>query len=210
MKTRMYDVTNQRFGRLVALKYKDGKWRCKCDCGKFKWVGVTFLRIGNTRSCGCLARETLAANSAACRLHGMCATSEYSSWEHAKARCFKPKQRGYHNYGGRGITMCKEWQDDFRVFIKHMGPKPTPKHELERINNNGNYEPGNCRWATRKEQMCNTRRNVNVTWRGETKTIQEWAKQLGWSWHCMYNRIIRRQWPMERAMMPKQSIKHLG
>jgi hypothetical protein len=115
------------------------------------------------------------------------------------SRCKNKSQVGYKNYGGRGISVCKRWLT-FDNFFADIGKRPSSKHSLERINNDGNYEPINCRWATRKEQASNTRRNVFITFAGETLTIYQWAKKTGIAWTTLYNRLYRSKWPIEYAL----------
>lgn len=106
--------------------------------------------------------------------HGMSGTPEYRSWLDLRFRCRNPKAKCYHHYGGRGITVCGRW-DDFGNFFDDMGPRPSPKHEIERIDNEGNYEPENCKWATRLEQLNNTRVNVKI----DGISISEWSRRIG-------------------------------
>lgn len=189
------DVSGVKFGRLTAIKYvSNGKWSCDCSCGFVgKIVKTGSLRNGGVKSCGCLRVDRAIAQSKTNTKHGLCNTAEYSSWEHIKARCYDKKNRNYHNYGARGIGVCESWANSFLNFLSDMGCKPSQKHEIERINNNGDYEPGNCRWATRTDQMNNTRRCRFVTWNGKTQTVMQWAKECKVPYHYIYNPIIRKK-----------------
>jgi len=162
------NLAGRRFGRLIAIALADRRrrggvaWKCRCDCGAIIRVTSCDLVSDGTRSCGCLARENKSLIGKANSKHGHArrgnaCTPEYRSWHAAKNRCFNPKTLGYHNYGGRGITMCDRWRDSFEAFLADMGERP-PGTSLDRFpNNDGNYEPGNCRWATPKEQAANKR-----------------------------------------------------
>lgn len=172
---RLIDLTGQKFGRLIVIgrsKESDGKhtrWDCDCECGA---VGVTAtsddLKSGRKRSCKCLQKELASAKF---MKHGHkrigMGTREYESWCSAKARCFNSAHPGYALYGGRGITVCPEWVHDFGAFLTHIGPRP-PRTSLDRYpDQNGNYEPGNVRWASATEQGRNKRNNVCVKWHGQ-------------------------------------------
>lgn len=115
----------------------------------------------------------------------------YDNWKNMKARCNNPKNRAYRYYGGRGISVCSRWQHSFKNFVADMGTKPTPKHTIERINNNGNYEPSNCRWATMKEQSRNTRRTRLITYKGVTKCVRDWEEDLHLPEGCIAARLGR-------------------
>lgn len=134
---------------------------CRCECGSVKRVNASNLRSENTKSCGCLHAEHVAKVSLT---HGHCAggkdSGEYNAWCHMQARCDNPKNPDFHNYGGRGITVCKKWRDSFQAFYEDMGPRPSPDHSIDRKNNHGNYTKQNCRWATRTEQARNKRTNT--------------------------------------------------
>lgn len=147
------DITDRRFGRLVvmALHSKSSRspfWLCQCDCGNQIIVNGAQLRRGHTRSCKCLHRETHSK-------HGQHRTGAYNSWINMRQRCTNPNNPGYHWWGGRGITICERWQI-FENFFADMGPKP-PGYTIERINNDGNYEPSNCIWIPNSDQWKNTR-----------------------------------------------------
>ena len=158
----LIDLTGQKFGRLIAIEKTDrrsGKgsivWKCKCDCGKETFVSSSSLRSGNTQSCGCLNKELVTT-------HGMKNTSEYRSWQSMKDRCYNPNYNQFKDYGGRGIIVCDRWKDSFENFFSDMGPKPSNKHSIDRIDNDGNYELGNCKWSTAREQVRNRRHQRDV------------------------------------------------
>jgi len=177
------DIKGFRFGRWVAVDfafYKDATsfWLCKCDCGISKVVRLGTLTSGTSKSCGCLQKEKVTT-------HGMKKSPEWGTWSTMRGRCYNQKTIHYADYGGRGITVCDEWRHSFEQFYKDMGDRPTSKHSLDRINNDGNYEPGNCRWATGVQQHNNTRGNVFITHNGEVKTVAQWCFILGLSRHTI-------------------------
>lgn len=171
---KLQDLTGKRFGRLVVLrravdwesKYsrKRARWMCLCDCGNEKQVIGDSLKSGHTRSCGCTQREIVSS-------HGNSYSLTYSSWKSIKQRCYNQNSPSAHNYLGRGIEMCERWRDSFETFLQDMGERPSLKHSIDRIDNNKGYTPENCRWATRSEQMRNTRLTATVDLFGETVNI---------------------------------------
>lgn len=176
----LIDLSGLVFGRLTVISLshkKNGKpyWSCKCLCGKDVTARGDSLKIGRIKSCGCYIREIKKTST---RKHGLYKTPEYKAWSGIKDRCFNPKNEEYHNYGGRGITVCKEWIESFSCFYQHVGKKPTPDHSIDRINNDGNYEPGNCKWSTYPEQQRNRSNNRVLTHNGESLIFTEWAKRL--------------------------------
>lgn len=157
------DLSGQRFGRLTVIKRVENdkpygsKWLCKCDCGNEITVLSNNLQRGNTRSCGCL-REELRTK------HDKWGTKVYKTWDNMRSRCLNPNATGYKNWGGRGIKICEEWVHSFDNFYNYVSKLPhfgEQGRSFDRINNNGNYEPGNVRWATRKEQTMNRRCSKN-------------------------------------------------
>lgn len=178
---RFIDLSGRRFDRLIVLCICDQRtsrgrtfWNCVCDCGKTSIVDGGSLRSGARKSCGCLKNQRSAARM---YVHGMAKTREYTIWSGAKKRCFNTNEPAYPNYGGRGITMCQEWAESFEQFFADMGPCPKA-HSIDRIDNNGNYEPGNCRWATRIVQNRNTRSAVMLTHEGQTMSLRDWADRM--------------------------------
>jgi hypothetical protein len=131
-------------------------------------------------------------------LHGLSKHPMYHSWIAMIRRCHASSEPGYKNYGARGIKVCDRWRNSFVAFLADMGGRPSPKHTLDRINNDGNYEPGNCRWATVSEQMQNTRRTRLLEHKGERLSIHAWARKLGLTNQAMHERV--KEWPLERAL----------
>src|SRR6185436_3246064 len=185
------ELNGVRFSRLVVLEpaAKTAKgllaWKCLCDCGTEINVLTARLRNGMTRSCGCLAREGNHLTHGDARRGKV--SREWRTWAGIKNRCFNPKNPAYPNYGGRGIIVCKRWKDSFEEFLKDMGRCP-PKLTIERIDNDGNYEPGNCKWATRFEQGKNKRNNHKITYQGQTKILRHWAALKGISEDTLFTR----------------------
>lgn len=172
------------YGRLTVLGLAErmgcGKtkrlWRCRCKCGALVNRSAGALVSANTRSCGCLHREELGNRR---RKHGHSGRSEYLAWLTMISRCYHRNCPDYSYYGERGIRVCAEWRSDYLAFIRDLGLKSGSEYTLERIDVNGDYCPGNCRWATRKEQSRNTRRNRRLTIDGITKVVAEWAECSG-------------------------------
>lgn len=186
-RTPIVDLLNgvTRFGRLTVLgdgpdhpgPRKNGRRvSCLCDCGTFRLVQPSKLRTGQTLSCGCYGAQRA---SEAHRTHGLTNTPEYRSWASMKSRCLNPRDPFFERYGGRGITICDRWCDSFEAFLADMGPRPSRRYTLERMENDGRYEPRNCRWATPKEQASNTSVAHKLEHAGEVLTMAEASRRSG-------------------------------
>jgi len=161
----MVDHSGKKFGKLIALEQSERKckknevfWKCVCDCGAIKEVRAQHLALGRVKSCGCMRIKHGETGS---KKRGLKMTPEYKAWMAIKDRCLNEKDKRWPNYGGRGISVCERWKNSYLDFLADVGRRPAPTLSVDRINNNGNYEPGNIRWATKKEQANNTRRTKN-------------------------------------------------
>lgn len=198
------DMTGQRFTRLVVLrrvhsdKNGNARWSCQCDCGKVIETHGFNLRNGASKSCGCLTTDQLRERTTS---HQMSKSPEYVCWASMIQRCTNPRASKYNLYGGRGITVCSEWIQSFERFFADMGPRPSPEYSIERTNGNEGYHPGNCRWATNKEQANNTTQNVMVTYQGKAMTLQQAidASASPIRWRTVRTRI-NLDWPLNDAL----------
>lgn len=202
------NLVGRRFGRLVVVSRGANaprgrtRWTCDCDCGATALVHAVSLINGHTQSCGCLQRQrTSDAAKTSSRTHGKTGVPEHVTWTAALSRCRNPNATSYKRYGGRGIAMCERWASSFEEFLNDMGTKPTPLHTLDRIDKNGNYEPGNCRWATKIEQANNRRDNRMVMIEGVEKTLPNACREAGdVISHCQAWRRIRGGWSHDKAV----------
>lgn len=207
-KANIVDLTEQRFGRLVALEYVGRKnkrtlWRCKCDCGKESIVGYSNLVSNNTRSCGCWEEENRKSNMQKVLVeHTKCVNNPlefgivgnhplYSIWSSMITRCYNKNRNSYKHYGGRGIEVCERWRVNggFENFIKDMGERPSPQHTIDRIDYNGDYCPENCRWATPDEQSNNQTKNVYLYIKGKRITAKMLCDILGINYNTMIHQL---------------------
>lgn len=188
-------------GRLVVVglsqirKSRNYYWRCVCRCGNRRDVRATLLIGRKTKSCGCLARESTSTRN---RKHGKGSTPEAAIWRAMIARCHNPKSTAYHWYGTRGICVCQRWRDSFENFLEDIGPFPTGM-DLDRINNDGDYEPSNCRFVPTKVNCRNRRNNRLIAMGGETKTMAEWAEITGINAGTLWKRL-RSGWSPEKTL----------
>ncbi len=201
------NLTGQRFFRLTVVEYAgrirtSHAYRCRCECGGEIVTRGYSLTGGVTKSCGCLLPDR---NKEVRTTHGLSHSKEWRIWAGMKNRCYNETVRGYQNYGGRGIVVCDRWltgdgvRGGFECFYSDIGPRPSPSHSIDRINNDGNYEPGNCRWATTAEQSINTRTIPRIEWRGWTLSAHEWAAATGIPASQIEKRIGR-GWSADRAL----------
>ncbi len=187
------ELTGRRFGRLfvkVRAPNKPGHhntlWLCQCDCGKIKTVRGDVLLRGDAVSCGCYAREVA---SKMMTTHGLSKTSEHSIWHTMRKRCNDASHPSFKNHGAKGIKVCERWQKSFENFYADMGRRPSKKHSLDRINNDGDYTPENCRWATASMQGRNTSRNKMVEIDGVSFCVADWCDLMGIDRHKPYNML---------------------
>lgn len=203
------EMSGKIFGRLTAIhrvKNRNGSamFLCKCICGNEKIVGAGSLRHGKTISCGCYKKEFYET----LRTHGMTRTPIYKIWRGMIRRCENPQHKHYKEYGGRGVKVCSRWHI-FENWYADLGERPSPKHTLERIDNNGDYEPGNCKWATRKEQQNNTRRNHLIEFNGEIKNLKQWSEILGINYTTLKMRICQYKWPIAKALTTRTKVRRM-
>jgi len=193
------ELAGKTFSRLSVLslsgkdKANHSIWLCVCSCGKKVNVHSSHLLTGHTQSCGCLHQEIRTK-------HGLHGGKLYYAWQSMIARCFNPKTKNYHNYGGRGITVCDRWKESIANFIFDMGIPDNKSLTLERINVNGNYEPSNCKWASMKDQQRNKRNNNVIEFNGESLCMSEWCEKLGLNKSTLNNRLTVRGWSIEKSL----------
>lgn len=190
------------FGYLTVLSRRPRFIVCRCICGVVKEFRIDHLKYGLSRSCGCRKGELLTQSKTR---HGQsigAETPEYKAWSGVIARCENQRNRSYANYGGRGIRVCRRWRESFEAFYEDMGPRPSNSHSIDRIDVNGDYEPSNCRWATRLVQGRNRRCVIQITHRGETLTIPEWSERTGLKPSTIRFRYMK-GWPAERVLSPQ-------
>lgn len=204
------DLTGMRFGRLVALRVakKTGEgcandfWSCKCDCGNEVVVRRYGILSWNTRSCGCLSKDVHK------KQRGLSHDLLYKKWMSMKRRCYDSRSLAYKNYGGRGIKVCDEWREHFIVFYEwciSSGYVEGNGKSLDRIDNDGDYSPDNCRWVDYKDQQNNKRRSRFVTFDGKTLTVAQWERETGISRSTIIGRL-NRGWTAEKALTEKDGI----
>lgn len=203
------DLSGRTFGRLVVVERGENfgstvGWVCRCACGTLKTVRSVCLKRGHTASCGCYHRDRMRE----CHFtHGMTRKPEYQAWNHMIQRCYNERTCNFNNYGGRGITVCVRWRKAFINFFNDMGLKPSPKHSIDRINNNKGYSPSNCRWSNCVQQAHNKRNTRHIFFKGETLCLKDWCRRLNIDYKNAHRRIFARGWSIERAFTVKDGNK---
>lgn len=202
--SKLIDLTNKKFGRLTVIsRYgstnnKMATWLCKCDCGNEKVVSTCHLNSGATTSCGCYQKERA---SLANKTHNNSKTRLYNEWQHMKKRCYWENYKYYHLYGGRGISVCNEWKDSFENFKKWaLNNGYSDDLTLDRINNDKNYEPSNCRWATKYTQSNNRKFNHIVSYHGETSSYEVMCRKLNVNTGTIRSRMKKHNISFEAAV----------
>ena len=200
---RSFDLTRLRFGNLTVTQMSDERlghtkaraWDCVCDCGNKRVVSTNNLRRGVTTSCGCTYGNPRTT-------HGMSNTPEYGVWVSMRQRCSNPSDSRWHTHGGRGIRVCERWANSFENFINDMGWRPNPALSIERVDNDGDYTPDNCVWATDREQADNRRSTIRIEIYGKVQSLKAWCRELGIPYLRTWKRLIMRGWSLERALQP--------
>jgi len=202
-------LIGKKFGRLTVIciadrgKYIKTKWKCRCDCGNYVSILVTSLNSGNTKSCGCLHKD-ITRNLFTKHGHNKPKQRSltYTTWDKMLQRCNNSNNNRYNHYGGRGIKICDRWQgkDGFVNFLADMGERLDKKYSIDRIDNNGDYCKENCRWITMKEQNRNCSRNIILDFHGETKCLEDFARQYSIHPEVLRYRICKAKWPIEKAL----------
>lgn len=202
------EMIGQRFGRWIVLenhprraKHGCRYWLCRCDCGTEKPVNQGLLRQGQSLSCGCLLKEWIATHKT---IHGHTQdgrpTKEYTAWQQMIKRCYSPKHNRYQHYGARGISVQESWRLCFTTFLHDIGPAPSSKHSLGRLNNDLPYEYGNVAWQTPIEQARNKSTTLRVFWEGKFWALADLAERYGKDLRTLSQRLHKLHWPLEKAL----------
>lgn len=202
------ELVGKVYHRLTFIEYVRSdrygeNWKLKCSCGNIIERVAGYVRASRIKSCGCWKIEE---SSQRMSTHKLSEVPEYQIYHGMKQRCCNPDNTVYRNYGGRGITVCERWINSFESFYSDMGPRPSRKHSIDRIDNNGSYCPENCRWTTVDVQLFNRRTTLFLTYKGVTKPIREWCYQLNMRLETLKSRL-RRGWDAEKIINQPIDIK---
>lgn len=207
MRAKASSCVGQKHSMLTILEeWRDGRWfkaKCQCECGKVVVKRRDHVIAGLTKSCGCASNRWKSEHNTE---HGHCPlgnpSPEYKTWCSMVGRCTRPNDPNFHHYGGRGILVCERWRDSFENFLADMGPRPSAKHSIERIDNDQGYGPHNCKWILRSLQTQNTRRNRFLEIYGKRQCMSAWARIAGIKPERIYSRL-KRGWPEKAAVFGK-------
>ena len=186
------DIAGKVYGNLTVIKFEYLRnnysyWLCQCDCGKTRII----------RKDGIIGRKQI-PDQCRCNPTMGYGTKEYTAWVHLRQRCYNPRDKRYHSHGARGIKVCERWLNSFENFLSDVGYAPTKKHTIERNDNDGNYEPSNCRWATYTEQARNKRLTRWIEYNGQKKSLAQWCEELDLPYSTISYRILH-GWDVARA-----------
>jgi hypothetical protein len=202
---RIEDMTGRKFGRLTVAGYAGrnarggSQWLCECECGSEIISRQRSLQSGSTRSCGCLHSDVVIK-------HADSNSTEYRTWDSMKRRCYNPRTKHFEHYGGRGIKVCDRWRDSYEAFLEDMGRRPSSKHSLDRIKNDGDYELSNCRWTLQVIQIRNRSIAVTFEWQGRSYSQMELSELSGIPFGTLRSRL-KRGWPLDRSMNTPVQVK---
>jgi hypothetical protein len=194
------DLTGHVYGRLTVLSRAENtarnqaQWNCLCQCKNIAVVSSISLKTGHSSSCGCYRKELRSTQG------GGSGTKEHNSWKSMVSRCTRKADKDYCRYGAAGVTVCTEWLSDFQAFLFHIGPKPTDRHSIDRIDNTKGYEPGNVRWATSIEQSANRKNTAMVEYQGVVQPLALLARAHGLAPKVVNSRVVRYGWSVEKAL----------
>lgn len=187
------NIVGKTYGKLTVISYSHSNngayWLCRCECGR-ELISNHHALASGKKGCKYCSHQT----------HGLSKTKEFKVWQGIQQRCHNPDDTNFHKYGMKGISVCKRWRDSFMNFYSDMGQAPTKRHTLDRIESTGNYEPGNCRWATYEEQNNNRSCNVFIELNGESKTLPQWCRAYGLDARTVRSRIYEHGWSVIDAL----------
>ena len=203
--SKLIDLTGKRYSNLVVIERAESKhgstyWKCICDCGNTTEVRASNLKNGLVKSCGCLLHKTH-------NTHHLSNTRLYVIWNHMKRRCYEKSNPAYKYYGARGVTVCNEWLDFESFYNWAISNGYRDDLTIDRINNDGDYKPDNCRWVNMKTQSNNRRSCHMITYNGETKNLTQWCNELNLNYKLVHDRIVSKGWSFERAITTPVDVK---
>ena len=190
------NIAGKKFNKLTAISFDsvsnsgNHKWLFSCECGNKKVILKSHAKSGHTKSCGCYNSDlTIKRNTKHNNCKRIGRSKAYSTWSSIKKRCYNFNQSNYERYGARGIKVCDKWVESFENFLEDMGEPPTAEHSIDRINNNGDYEPSNCKWSSVEEQANNKRNSIIITFNNKKQTLAQWCRELNLNYKSTYKKV---------------------